>query len=1781
MGVPLLLLTSLALVARVSGECEDGVQKLLLNQVENSNLAGAGPDSSGEESLVFDEVAYYRGRKLQLKLAADGSYDAQNVAQNGAATDEYLGRVNLMSGSSVELKYSFVDAETQEEVSLPRVNLTFYALNVATQQVISASGYKKTYASEGIFKKDYSDHGVSFSSGNPCTGPLGSEECKLTFYYTQASEIRVTLSAPGVRGFGHLFYFSGSFCNSMTIPSAKCYDDVCPEGYTMKPGALGMSCVTEVCDTSECCDMKPNSVVYPLVQSCHGMERTWRKCPNLPECHECYPIDCVFHPWTEWVSVGGCSGLCERTRYPGHNNECGNPCSGHTKETVVRLDDPLCYPPSCIERDRDCVWGAWEEWSSCKHLDECSVCQLSQRYRSRQILVDATGLGSPCIGAWNETRPCQASHAIDCELSEWAEWTCCSKSCGTGWQARMRRVIQEAMFGGRPCAPEYLDDHGLVVRQTQPCNQDPCDSPVPCVLSDWSSWEGCSHMSPYQKFRFRDVLQTEMNGGKVCDVDLNQTAGCPEPPWDLPKPSCEMSMWSEWTDCSATCGGQKHRSRSILGEGLCVLGGQASRVGAILGETEGCGHRECNHGSCRLSLWTEWSPCTSECGIGATQRNRKILEIGDTLGCNTALEEVKACEDRQCEGIDCVWGTWEEWSACTCTCGGGIKRRNRVIAVSPRNGGRLCAAHDKYEVSPCNTQSCDECIDGQWSMWGQWGQCSSHCLPAYRVRHRNVEQHPNSCGKPATGVEDDYQLCDTLGMSSCVPNVDCRLSSWGTWSDCSCKCFGVQERQRNVAQFARGSGNSCLTTSLKEVRACNPGVGQDPPYTCKPEDPKTCVIASWEQWTECSRTCGGGHRSRVRHILSPAANGGAACNDSLAMMEPCAEEPCGHEVCIDCLWEAWSEWGACTQCGNQRFRHRNIARVPNHCGKPCDAKAAKELGECESHCDKKYYCVWSEWEGMGSCSRTCGSGTRMRQRQLTLEPDKPFEDRLFFETTVDSSCSGSQIFTETCELPSCEACIPEDCIFNEWSDWSGPTCTQLCERHRTVNQESSCGGKLCQGPLMETKRCPHHCNKPIDCVFGDWSDWRGDCLGAQDQRYMLRAIEQPAVNGGAQCEGATKKTSPCGGDHRNCKIGVWAAWSTCTASCDGGVMTRSREIDKPARGGGTPCHDWLSEAVECNTHPCHSGARDCILGQWNAWTSCQDGPMKFRYRRITQQPANTGLPCVGSLREVVSCMARVDCEVSSWTEWDQCDKTCGGGQQMRHRQVTKNPTNGGKPCPMTLIETQGCALAPCRKRDCTVYEWSEWSGCSSSCGVGYRTRERDFSQRPCEGGRGCDLDLSMVEPCYSPDCDCTDCLWDHWTEWTICDKSCDGGQTSRSRKILQKPKPGCKSCDALPSSQVKPCNTQSCSHHVCIDGRWGDWSEWSVCSATCEGGETWRHRHIAVEANDCGLPATGYGSEAKLCNEHVHCIPSVDCVFSSWRSWSDCSGQCEGVRERERTIAVPGKGAGLYCAGPMKQTAPCHNGGGLLDTTDPTCYLDMTHLRGLADPGMSQTMRFRSVAELPTASCPFPSDSCPGKWVDLEVSPGSPYQTCITDDKSYEGSGFGEINIAGGSAVIFKFSLVDPVTHELVHAPKLMLKFYGLTVGAASEAGMSIFATGYEDYFLSQHSTIAVAAGEGGGTFAAGDSGTRAARTVGCYALPATCSANEVRPPSSADGRPIFVGLRSEAGAESGGAPHTPADPTHSSMRFEPLCRDCQGQSDAGSSGAGATRKLVRGLTLF
>ncbi|CAE7223312.1 Thbs2 [Symbiodinium pilosum] len=118
--------------------------------------------------------------------------------------------------------------------------------------------------------------------------------------------------------------------------------------------------------------------------------------------------------------------------------------------------------------------------------------------------------------------------------------------------------------------------------------------------------------------------------------------------------------------------------------------------------------------------------------------------------------------------------------ACSCTCGGGTKRRNRVIQQSPRHGGKLCQPEDKGEIAPCATQTCDICVDGRWSEWGSWSSCSATCASSYKARHRSVDRHPNFCGKPAVGLEDQYEVCK--GQPNCIPD---RVGSPCVTNSCS------------------------------------------------------------------------------------------------------------------------------------------------------------------------------------------------------------------------------------------------------------------------------------------------------------------------------------------------------------------------------------------------------------------------------------------------------------------------------------------------------------------------------------------------------------------------------------------------------------------------------------------------------------------------------------------------------------------------------------------------------------------------------------------------------------------------------------------------------------------------------------------------------------------------------------------------------------------------------------------------------------------------------------
>ena len=58
----------------------------------------------------------------------------------------------------------------------------------------------------------------------------------------------------------------------------------------------------------------------------------------------------------------------------------------------------------------------------------------------------------------------------------------------------------------------------------------------------------------------------------------------------------------------------------------------------------------------------------------------------------------------------------------------------------------------------------------------------------------------------------------------------------------------------------------------------------------------------------------------------------------------------------------------------------------------------------------------------------------------------------------------------------------------------------------------------------------------------------------------------------------------------------------------------------------------------------------------------------------------------------------IDCRVSEWEQWSDCDVSCGVGSMSRSRNVLSPPQNGGKECP-DLHQKRACHGQRCEVQD--------------------------------------------------------------------------------------------------------------------------------------------------------------------------------------------------------------------------------------------------------------------------------------------------------------------------------------------------------------------------------------------------------------------------------------------------------------------------------------------------
>ncbi|XP_078378562.1 coadhesin-like [Oculina patagonica] len=572
------------------------------------------------------------------------------------------------------------------------------------------------------------------------------------------------------------------------------------------------------------------------------------------------------------------------------------------------------------------VDGGYSDWSE---FSECNVsCGGGLKIRKRSCnSPEPRNGGRDCSGLGPDMET-EACNSFPCPVhggySEWSNFTKCSVTCGGGFQSRTRTCTNPLpCCGGKNC-----DDLGPSV-ETQKCGT--CDCVTDGEWSEWCPFTPCS-ASCGGGVRHRTRTCTNpppQGGGQDCQGPDSESQKCNTQPCGGGK----CTEWSEWSDCSVTCGtGAQKRTRDCTG---------ANTLGP---ETE---NKECSLTPCPIdgnyTEWTEWTDCSVTCGGDFQSRSRSCTNPPPQYGGKNCDELGSARQAQECNPdpcpIDGNYTQWTGWSDCSATCGGGSQKRSRNCTnPSPQYGGKNCdILGPAGETQECNPDPCP--MNGNYTEWTEWSDCSVTCGGDFQTRSRSCTNPP-----PEYGGKNCDELGPAFETQDCNPDpcpIDGNFTEWTEWSDCSATCGGgSQTRSRNCTNPPPQYGG----------KNCDELGPADQKQNCNPDPcPIDGNYTAWTEWSDCSVTCGGGSQTRSRSCTNPPPqNGGKNC-DELGpgdQTQECNPDPCP----IDGNYTAWTEWSDCSATcgGGSQTRSRSCTNPPpQNGGKNCvELGPADQKEEC-------------------------------------------------------------------------------------------------------------------------------------------------------------------------------------------------------------------------------------------------------------------------------------------------------------------------------------------------------------------------------------------------------------------------------------------------------------------------------------------------------------------------------------------------------------------------------------------------------------------------------------------------------------------------------------------------------------------------------------------------------------------------------------------------------------------------------------------------------------------
>lgn len=455
-----------------------------------------------------------------------------------------------------------------------------------------------------------------------------------------------------------------------------------------------------------------------------------------------------------------------------------------------------------------------------------------------------------------------------CETGPWGDWDECNTKCGKGKKLRQRSYLDRAASIRNSCKTKLT--------QRQNCQGTDCDEheteeddkfsndnnrnnervQPECALRPFTEWSGCSSECG-KGIKVRTRKYVSQKAKKACErgsatpPKLEETAECDgtECGGDIPmsvvvNKNCKTTVWSQFTQCSVTCGlGKQTRSKKLINRGYGI-----QRYGVHPGSPT----YEKIYGVKSKNRHNNNNSNEDDEDENEDDEIESIINDPAHPCYNAVLHEEVDCHNPPCDD-DGQLQTAPEYCRLpprvgNCRANPSMRwyfSKNNICALFAYSGcggnknnfdsledcESNCKIGDFQNLQVRDQHKIEEKIDCQVTNWIR-GPCNVTCGSGFRIKTRTVVTHPLNGGRHCPRKFKRFERCEV----KCGPNYDtnpswgptaiqgnelvnCEYSHWSLWSPCSQTCGNSAKQQRT--RYVTNSEYALYCNDRLETRSCN------------------------------------------------------------------------------------------------------------------------------------------------------------------------------------------------------------------------------------------------------------------------------------------------------------------------------------------------------------------------------------------------------------------------------------------------------------------------------------------------------------------------------------------------------------------------------------------------------------------------------------------------------------------------------------------------------------------------------------------------------------------------------------------------------------------------------------------------------------------------------------------------------------------------------------------------------------------------------------------------